>query len=257
MGMLFRPERGLRLGPRAPCRAASDLWQRPIPGLALRLRVDPEDLRPLGPPLLLDEVMIYGSAFLRPVQGLHVRGHARPRGVAVRAASCCSAPAHQMRSRVEPAFYGPRRADESSTCSRHRQASRRRTHGSRRRQGSFAQQRQGATSRLRRRSRLRCSRRCLRSSGEAFRCFRLRDLLRCKLLDVLGRGSTSEGRPMICGAGTSSGGGASPGGRLGILRVLPSQSPPPRRASIVWFSVTLLVAAAAPAAAPAMTVSAA
>ena len=90
-----------------------------------------------------DEVMIYGSAFLRPVQRLHVRGHARPRGVAVRAASCCSAPAHQMRSRIEPAFYGPRRADESSTCSRHRQASRRRTHGSRRRQGSFAQQRQG------------------------------------------------------------------------------------------------------------------
>ena len=49
---------------------------------------------------------------------------------------------------------------------------------------------------------------------------------------------------MICGAGTSSGGGASPGGPLGILRVLSSQSPPPRRASIVWFSVTLLVAAA-------------
>ena len=46
---------------------------------------------------------------------------------------------------------------------------------------------------------------------------------------------------MICGAGTSSGGGASPGGRLGILRVLSSQSPPPRRASVVWCSVTLLV----------------
>ena len=91
-----------------------------------------------------------------------------------------------MRSRIEPAFYGPRRADESSTCSRHRQASRRRTHGSRRRQGSFAQQRQGATSRLRRRSRLRCSRRCLRSSGEAFRCFRFRELLGSEALDVLG-----------------------------------------------------------------------
>ena len=39
---------------------------------------------------------------------------------------------------------------------------------------------------------------------------------------------------MICGAGTSSGGGASPGGRLGILSVRSSQSPPPRRASIVW-----------------------
>ena len=63
---------------------------------------------------------------------------------------------------------------------------RRRTHGSRRRQGSFAQQRQGATSRLRRRSRLRCSRRCLRSSGEAFRCFRFRELLGSEALDVLG-----------------------------------------------------------------------
>ena len=36
-----------------------------------------------------------------------------------------------------------------------------------------------------------------------------------------------------------------------------SQSPPPRSTFIVWFSETLLVAAAAPAAAPAITVSAA
>ena len=71
-------------------------------------------LAPLGPPLLLDEVMIHGSAFLHPVQALHVRGHARPRSIAVRAASRCSAPAHEVRSRVEPSFDGPRRADEGS-----------------------------------------------------------------------------------------------------------------------------------------------
>ena len=69
MGTLFSP---------APCRAASDLWQRPIPGLALRLRVDPENLPPLGPPLLLDPVVVHGSRLLHVVQGLHVRGHAGP-----------------------------------------------------------------------------------------------------------------------------------------------------------------------------------
>ena len=80
-GNVVQPEGGLCLRPRTPCRAASDLWQRPIPGLALRLRVDPEDLRPLGPPLLLNEIVIHGSRLLHVVQGLHVRGHARPRGV--------------------------------------------------------------------------------------------------------------------------------------------------------------------------------
>ena len=80
-GNVVQAERGLRLGPRAPCRAASDLWQRPIPGLALRLRVDPKHFRPLGPPLLLDEIVIHGPRLLHVVQGLHVRGHAGPRGV--------------------------------------------------------------------------------------------------------------------------------------------------------------------------------
>ena len=42
---------------------------------------------------------------------------------------------------------------------------------------------------------------------------------RCPALSS--RGSTSEGRPMICGAGTSFGGGASPGGRLGMGPVQP------------------------------------
>ena len=37
-GKVVQPEGRLHLGPRAPCRTASDLWQRPIPGLALRLR---------------------------------------------------------------------------------------------------------------------------------------------------------------------------------------------------------------------------
>ena len=87
MGTLFRPK-----GFAPVASGGSDLWQRPIPGLALRLRVDPEDLRPLGPPLLLDEVVVDGSAFLHPVQGLYVRGHARPRSIAVRAPSRCSAP---------------------------------------------------------------------------------------------------------------------------------------------------------------------
>ena len=89
MGTLFRPKGVCACG---LGRLAGRL--RPIPGLALRLRVDPEDLRlaPLGPPLLLDEVVVHGSAFLHPVQALHVRGHARPRSIAVRAASRCSTP---------------------------------------------------------------------------------------------------------------------------------------------------------------------
>ena len=62
---------------------------------------------------------------------------------------------------------------------------------------------------------------------------------------------------MICGAGTSSGGGASRGGRLGILSVRSSQSPPPHSKFIVWFSDTLRTAAAAPAAPPATIASAA
>ena len=41
---------------------------------------------------------------------------------------------------------------------------------------------------------------------------------------------------MIWGGGTSSRGGANPGGRLGILKVLSSQSPPPLRMLKVWFS---------------------
>ena len=70
-------------------------------------------------------------------------------------------------------------------------------------------------------------------------------------------GSTSEGLPMICGGGTSSGGGPRPGGLLGIRSVRSSQSPPRFRMLKVPFSPTLRAAAAAPAAPPAMIVSAA
>ena len=35
-GNVVQAEGGLRLWPRTPRRAASDLWQRPIPGLALK-----------------------------------------------------------------------------------------------------------------------------------------------------------------------------------------------------------------------------
>ena len=197
-GNVVQAEGGLRLWPRTPRRAASDLWQRPIPGLALRLRVDPEDLRlaPLGPPLLLDEVVVHGSAFLHPVQGLHIRGPAGPRGVRIRAATRGCAPAHEVRSRVEPSFDGPRPAYEGSTCCRHGQAARRRTHGARRCQGSLAQQRQGSRTSLCRGCRFRCSRHCLRSSGEAFRCFRLRELLGGEALDVLRRRALHLRRPL-------------------------------------------------------------
>ena len=72
------------------------------------------------------------------------------------------------------------------------------------------------------------------------------------------RGSTSLGLPMIWGAGTSSRGGASPGAwapRDAQRAVQPVAAAPQH--VHVWFSETLLVAAAAPAAAPAITVSAA
>ena len=160
--------------------------------------------------------------------------------------SCSAArrlnPCAPQAMRCEPPSIA--QADESSTCSRHRQASRRRAHGARRSQGSFAQccqhasafapplppppPQQGEAAKL--------SLAAARSTSAAG----------CPALSS--RGSTSEGRPMICGAGTLCGGGASPGGRLEILSVRSSQSPPPRRASIVWFSDTLLTAAAAPAA---------
>ena len=52
---------------------------------------------------------------------------------------------------------------------------------------------------------------------------------------------------MICGGGTSSGGGPNPGGLLGIRSVRSSQSPPRFRMLKVPFSPTLRAAAAAPA----------
>ena len=144
-----------------------------------------EHLRTLLLAHLLNLEVIDRPGLLHAVQRLNVAGPGGPRGVAVRASARLGTPAHQMRSHVESAFYGPGRADESSACSRHRQASRRRTHGSRRRQGSFAQCRQHPSA-FGRRSRFRRSRRRLRSSREAFRCFRLRELLGSEALDVLG-----------------------------------------------------------------------
>ena len=100
MGALLRPKGDLRSG--TPGGAASNLGQRAVPRLALRLRVDAEDLglAPLRPPLLL----------LHPVQSLNVgrhARHARPRGVGVRAASRGGAPARQGRGRVQFALDAP------------------------------------------------------------------------------------------------------------------------------------------------------
>ena len=125
MGTLFRPKGVCACGlARLAGRLRICGSGRFLGSLSDSICVDPEDLwlAPLGPPLLLEEVVVHGSAFLHPVQGLYVRGHARPRSIAVRAASRCSAPAHEVRSRVEPSFDGPRRADEGSTCSRDGQA---------------------------------------------------------------------------------------------------------------------------------------
>ena len=52
--------------------------------------------------------MVDGSAFLHPVQGLYVRGPARPRSIAVRAASRLGAPAQHVRGRGDSALDGPR-----------------------------------------------------------------------------------------------------------------------------------------------------
>ena len=139
MGTLFRPKGVCACGlARLAGRLRICGSGRFLGSLSDSICVDPEDLwlAPLGPPLLLEEVVVHGSAFLHPVQGLYVRGHARPRSIAVRAASRCSAPAHEVRSRVEPSFDGPR------LCRRGQHAASRSTHRARRRQGSLAQQRQ-------------------------------------------------------------------------------------------------------------------
>ena len=94
-------------------------------------------------------------------------------------------PAHEVRSRIEPALNGPRRADQGSPCSRHGQASRRRAHGARRSQGSLAQCCQHPSA-FRRRCRLR----------GALRRFRLRQLLGSEALDVLRRRALHLRRPL-------------------------------------------------------------
>ena len=124
--------------------------------------------------------------------------------------------------------------------------------------GSLAQQRQGSRTSLCRGCRFRCSRRCLCSSGEALRCFRFRELLRSEALDVLRRRALHLRRPLHF---------RGPSDDLrrrhfvrwgGQSRWAPGDAKgPARRASIVWFSDTLLTAAAAPAAPPATIASAA
>ena len=118
--------------------------------------------------------------------------------------------------------------------------------------------------------RFRCSRRCLRSSGESFRCFRFRELLGSEALDVPRRRALHLRRPLPRPLqqgfrGPSDDlrrrhfvrwGGQSRWAPRDSQRAV-QQSPPPRRASIVWFSDTLLTAAAAPAAPPATIASAA
>ena len=232
-------------------------------------------LRALLAPQLLHLEVVHGARLLHLVQGLDIRCAAGPRGVAVRAAARRRSPAHHVRGRIQPALDRPGRAHQRRASRSNCQATCRRADCPCRRQGSFTEQCQSSSTRFRRCCRFRPCCRSLRRRGKAFGGFCFCQLLRCKSFDVLSgvalhlrsslAGSLEQGlhfgRPadylIICGGGTSSGGGASPGGLLGIRSVRSSQSPPPLRMLKVWFSATLRVAAAAPAAPPAMIVSAA
>ena len=143
-------------------------WRRMGRAL-IGIRVDPVDLR--LPAQLLREEVVDGPRFLHAVQSLHVRGSGGPRGVAVRAAARLGAPAQHVRGRVDSSLDHPCRAD----------------HGRRRPRGtsppSLRPQRRPRPGRPRPgrselRRRLRSRRRHLRRRSEAFRCFRLRHLLR-------------------------------------------------------------------------------
>ena len=248
--------------PLAPDGASSNLLPRLGLRLALGIRVDPVDLR--LPAQLLREEVIDGPGLLHAIQRLDVRGSGGPRGVAVRASARLGAAAQQVRGSVDSCLDRPSRADHQFPCRCARSAGHR--------QGALAQ---GGQSSARFHGRRRLGFAAATSAAEAkpsvasasATCCEAKRSMSCTAWRSTSaalwparsnKGSTSLGLPMIWwGAGTSSGGGASPGGRLGMRSVRSSQSPPPRSTFMVWFSDTLLTAAAAPATPPATIASAA
>ena len=177
----------------APDGAGSDLLPRLGLRLALGVRVDPVDLR--LPAQLLREEVVDGPGLLHAVQRLDARGSGGPRGVAVRAAARLGAPAEHVRGSVDSSLDRPSRADHGRRRPRGHQSPCRCARSAGHRQGALAQGGQ-SSARFHGRRRLRSRGRHLRRRSEAFRCFRLRHLLRGEALDVLRRLALHLRRPL-------------------------------------------------------------
>ena len=252
----------------APDGASSDLLLRLGLRLALGIRVDPVDLR--LPAQLLREEVVDGPGLLHAVQGLDVRGSGGPRGVAVRASARLGAPAEHVRGSVDSSLDRPSR-DHGRRGPRGHQSpvaapaapatarapSPRAVRAPPVSTAAAVSAPAAATSAAEAKPSVASASATCCEAKRSMSCAAWRSTSAALCPARCSRGSTSLGLPMIWGAGTSSGGGASPGGRLGMRSVRSSQSPPPRSTFMVWFSDTLLTAAAAPAAPPATIASAA
>ena len=157
---------------------------------------------------------------LHAVQRLDVRGSGGPRGVAVRASARLGAPAQHVRGRVDSSLDRPSRADHGRRRPRGHQSPCRCARSAGHRQGALAQSGQ-SSARFHGRRRLRS--RNPTSAAEAKPSVASASAICCEAKRSMScaawrstsaalwparssRGSTSEGRPMIWGAGTWSGG---------------------------------------------------